>query len=806
MLKNYFTIALRNFRRNKIYSAINIVGLSIGLAVCMLIMLYTAHEYSYDHFHKNADRIFSTSQQTKLKAGDDVMNFSQIDGKLAPEAKQQDPNVESFVRFYQVAHPAAIIENIQNTSLKFSEENFLFADSNFFNFLTFKLLKGNPSSALQSPFSVVISEKAAKKYFGDKDPVGQSLRYNNEYNFSITAVAAKVPSNSNINFDFVASLSSLNIMRAGTGAQSRSIIESVQCKTYFLLADPKQAPKLSKILTELDQPKFPNGKPRDDMVFSSTFFLHPIKDMHLDPNDSYQFDTKYLKIFSLVAVLILLLALINYMSLSTARATLRAKEIGVRKVMGANRKTIAAQFFIESGLYTSMAFVLGYILCVAIQPAFFNFLQIDIDQSFLYSPGMIFLLVGLFLVTLVLAATYPSLVLSAYKPVMVLYGKISKHSGGISVRRFFTVFQFTISIVLIICGLVIERQMYFFMHADTGIDRERIVMVPFASNVGKHYAGFKRETQSLAAISEVSTSKYPMYKGYDIFDITDKNTKRYITLQVLTVDENFVKMLGLKWKIPPVDSLYYQNGEVIINETALEKLNLGKQPLNETINFGPKQRVAGVLKDFNYQSLEDKIGPLCLFTSKERDTASAWEEMGGCLFAKIKPHANTATALDQIATIYKKYEPMRPFEFRFMDEAFESVYKAEDRLAKISIAFVLITLLIASLGLLGLATFMAEQRTKEIGIRKVLGASVGSITVMLSKDFIKLVMIAIVIASPIAWWAMSKWLQGFAYRIDIGWWVFVAAGLLAIIIALATVSFQAIKAATANPVKSLRTE
>lgn len=798
MFKNYFIIAFRNFSRNKVYSAINIIGLSIGLAVCMLIILYTAHEHSYDKFHANADRIFGI--EGKIKMGSDSIFMNVMSFALAPAAKQHDPNIESFVRFNKV-HPNVILENPKSASLKFAEADFLFADSNFFRFFSFKLLKGNASNVLKSPFSIVISEKAAKKYFGETNPVGQVLRYNNNYYFTVTGVAEKVPSNSSIDFEFVASLSSMAMISEQKKQVESQLVQFGSFITYFMLRQPKDYHQLEATLIQLH--KSTTNEKGDD----ETYFAAPITDTHLDSNFSDYSNLKYLFIFPFVAALVLLLALINYMSLSTARATQRAKEIGVRKVMGADRKTIATQFFVESALFTSVAFALGYILCTILQPAFFNFLQIDVDRSFLHSPAMLFSYLGLLIVTVTLAATYPSIVLSAFMPVMVLYGKFSKNSGGINVRRFFTVFQFTMSIALIICGIVIEKQMYFFRHKDTGVNRENIVMVAFDTSIGKHYAAFKKETQSLAAISQVSTAHYPMYKGYDIFYAKANHTNNDVALPILTVDENFIPMLGLKWLIHPPDSLYYLKGEVIINETAIEKLNLGNNPLNESINLGGRQvHVAGVLKDFNYQSLENKIDALSLFTSQDNDTASGWGEIGGCLFARIKPQANTASVIGQIGNIYKKYEQAKPFEYHFMDDSFEAMYKAEDRLAKISVAFVVITLLIASLGLLGLATFMAERRTKEIGIRKVLGASVSGITVLLSKDFIKLVILAIFIASPMAWWAMDKWLQDFAFRVDIGWMAFVAAALFAVTIALFTVSFQAIKAAIANPVESLRTE
>lgn len=795
MLKNYFQIAWRNLVRNKVYSSINIVGLAIGLAVCMLILLYVAHESSYDRFHKNSGRICWI--QGKIKIGNDSISMPSMSYAAAPAAKAAVPFVESFARF-STDDKNTVVQNPASPLLRFTEDKFLFADSNFFSFFSFPLLQGNKQQVLLNPFTVVISKKAAEKYFGDKNPVGKIIRYNNTYNFTVTGVAEKVPSNSSIDFDFVAALSSLSSIK-----EKKNLIESQQLggfATYFLLKDSKDMHPLESHLLQL------NHTTNKDEELNVRYTATPLIETHMNANYSDFSNIKYIKIFPFVAVLILLLALTNYMSLSTARFTIRAKEIGVRKVIGAGRPAIALQFFIESALYTAIAFLLGYALCITFQPVFFNLLQINIDNSFLYHPYIFLSFLALFIITVLLAATYPSVLLSAYKPVQVLYGKINKQSGGIAVRKFFTVFQFTISVLLIICGLIISKQMYFFRHTDTGVNRENIIMIPFASSVGNHYTAFKKETEALSFIGQAATAHYPMYKGYDMFSANPKNSQQGITMPIFFTDEGFIKALCLQWKIAPVDSLYYlKQNIVVINEAAAEKLNLGDKPVNESVKLGDNQyEVAGVLKNFNYLSLHNKVNALSLLIT--HDTASIWKRGGGCLFVKLKPNTNIASAVNRIKTLYEKYDVERPFEYHFMDEAFEAMYKAEDRLSKIFDVFTLFTVFIACIGLFGLTTFAAQQRTKEIGIRKVLGAGVANIVSMLSKDFLKLVLIAITIASPVAWYFMNEWLKDFAYRVNISWQVFALAGFGALIIALLTVSFQAIKAAIANPVKSLRTE
>ena len=428
------------------------------------------------------------------------------------------------------------------------------------------------------------------------------------------------------------------------------------------------------------------------------------------------------------------------------------------------------------------------------------------DRSFLYNPTLLLAFAMLYVVTVLLSAIYPSFLLSAFKPASVLYGKFKLQSGGLSVRKFVTVFQFTISVILITSGFIIQRQLHFIRHADTGIQRDNVVMIPFSSNVGKNYTAFKKDLQSLPAVQEVSAALHPMYKGHDMMGVKPNNASEMILMPTLMVDQYFISLLKLKWKEQPVDSAFQLNKKhvAVLNESAVERLNLGPAPINQKVDN--QFEVAGVLKDFNFTSLQNKIEPLCIFIVKDTDSSALWSHQGGCLYAKINTNASVPFLVDQLKKIYEKYDREKPFEIRFMDEAFAAQYKAEDRLSKILGAFTAFAVLIASLGLFGLATFMAVQRTKEIGVRKVLGASVQNIVLLLSKDFVKLVILAIVIALPIAWWAVNDWLQNFAYRVTIDWWMFVIVGFFVILIALLTVSYQAVKAAIANPVKNLRTE
>ncbi len=798
MLYNYFKIAWRNLKQNRVYSFINITGMAIGLAACMLIITYILHESGYDSFHDNAKNIYWI--QGKIKMGTDSINIGSMSFATAPLAKDRESTIESFLRYKQQGGNT-VVQNPEVPSRKFTEDNFFFADSNFFSFFSFRLTKGNKNNVLSNPFAVVISQKAADKYFGDQDPVGKQITYNNDYTFTITGIAENAPSNSSIGFDFIASLSSLGSVKEEKALTSSQTVENGSFKTYFALKPGAQISSLENTLGQLFEATAGNNE--ED--HKTSFHAIPLEDTHLKANYGDYASIKYLKIFPFVATLVLLLALINYISLSTARSSSRAKEIGVRKVMGAYRKSIALQFFVESAICTSIAFILAYIICSTLQPAFFSFLEINVDASFLQNPGILLNFSALFILTVILSATYPSIILSAFKPAAVLYGRFSKKSGGLSVRRFLTVFQFTISVILIFCGIVINNQIRYIKYADTGVQKDNIVMIPFSPEIGKHYHSFTQEIQAIPAIQAVATSQTALYKGNDMMGVKSKNSDKMIFLPILTVDKNFMSVLGLQWKQPPADSLYHtRQNMAVVNETAVKNLNLGDQPVDQKID--DQFTVAGVLKDFNYYSLQNEISALALLIDNNPDSVSRWAKRGGCLFVKINAHSNIPTVLDRLKNSFEKYDRVKPFEYAFLDDAYNNLYKAEDRLSRLLLAFTSMAIMIACLGLLGLTTFMAMQRSKEIGIRKVLGASVQQIAVLVSGDFLKLVLVATVLAFPVAGYIMTQWLQDFAYRINISWWIFLIAGAVAVLIAIITISFQSIKIAVANPVTALRSE
>ena len=790
MLKIYLIAAWRNLRKNIVFSAINISGLAIGLAVCMLMLEYVTHERSYDRFHANADRICWV--QSKVLLNNDSFFTPSLHYQAGPIVEDRVPDVKGFVRLKK-EREVQIVQNVQRPELRFAEQNVGFADSNFFQFFSFKLLTGDKDKVLRDPYNVVISQKVARKYFGAANPVGKVLRFNNKDNFVVSGVAEDAPSNSSIAYDFLASMSSLATLNKGEK------LKGSEFGTYFLLRQASDASRVEAALMELA--KAEQGPVKVNIRFIATM----LPQTHLDANYGDTSNIKYLSVFPFVAVLILSLAIINYSSLSTAGATGRAKEICVRKMMGAARKAIALQFFTESAVLTAAAFILGYGLCAAFQPAFFHFMNIDIDYRFLYTPYVLLTFFGLLVMSVALASVYPALVLSAFNPLRVLYGRAANQSGGLTLRKFFTVFQFTIAVIIMICGLIIHQQMDFFRHSDTGLRRTNIVMVPFSQKAGAYYRAFKTDIRSLPAVEDVSTSSYPMYKNYDINVVPGLNGQGFIPLPSLHVDANFIPMLELRWKIPPLDLSYNRHpGYAVLNEAAIEKIGLTGNPINQVVNS--QFTVAGVVKDFAYSSLQNKIDAMVLYFNQDEDSVAGWAKDGGCLFAKVKAGVNLPTVIAGINTVYSKYDASSPFEFYFMDDAFNSMYSAEDKLSRIFTTFTILTVVVACLGLLGMSIFTASRRTKEISIRKVLGASVVGIATKLSADFLKPVLIAAAIASPIGWFCMHRWLQSFAYRVHIEWWSLLVATMITGLIALLTISFQVLKAATVNPARSLRSE
>jgi putative ABC transport system permease protein len=797
MLTHYLRVALRTFRRNKLYSLINVGCLAIGIAAAMTILLFVLHEHSYDRWQANGKRIFALSATYSF--GTSTYSSNYVSSVTAQLVKAADSRVEGYIRAYGVFQKP-VIQRIDDPNVKFKvKAPFLFADSNFFRLFSYHLLRGDPAAVLKRPYTVVLSERAAKQFFGNSDPVGKVLLYNDRYRLEVTGVSADPPSNSMIDYDGIASFSSLPTMKEMAGEWQYQTVQGGNFRTWFLLKDASDSSKVEQTINRL------GNLPAETKVTSKDEYrLTALTDVHLKADFGDAADIKYLTIFPLVAGLILLLALINYMSLATARAVVRAKEVGVRKVIGAGRASIAAQFYTESTVYALLAFIIGIGLFLLLRTYFFQLVGLKIDWTFVLSSPVLGCSSTLLVLVILISGGYPSLVLSAFKPVAVLYGKLSRQRGGERVRKGFLVFQFSISMSLILCSAIIQKEMYYIRHADTGVNRENILLVNFDTHL-HHYQAFKREVEALPGVVKAATADYTLYSAYTGYLVTPKAPAKPFMLPVLHVDNDFIDLLGLQWKQRPGLNDFYDGNHVVLNEQAVNSLGVQGNPVGQTVNVMDDKVVSGVLRDFNYQALRGKIGPICLFAG--RDTDTTWgNSMSGCLMARVQAHVNLPTLLASMRKIYGSYDRMNPFDYSFLDETFDNQYKAEDRLAGLFGIFTAITIIIACLGLFALATFAAEQRLKEIGIRKVLGASVGSIGALLSRDFLRPVLLAVVIASPVAWWIMHRWLQDFAYRTEFSWWIFPLAGGALLLVALGTVLFRALGAARMSPVSNLRSE
>lgn len=797
MLRNYIKIAFRNLLKNKVFSIINIAGLAIGMAVCMLILLYVSHELSYDKFHQKGKNIFHTL--VKMKFGSNEVQFNLVSKNFGNAVKRASPEVEDFARVGAPFQDDIVIKSDENH--KFFERKFYFSEPSLFNLFSIEFLQGNPKTALAEPNTVVLNEAMAQKYFGNTDPIGKTITYNKKDMLKITGIFKKLPTNSTLNFDFIGSLSTFDaIMKRDKGQnyESDDLVGTGSYETYFLLDKPESETKVEKIIPKILTKDESNG-----LTSHSTYILLPFLETHLGNNWGDFSNTKYVSIFFIIAGIVLLLALINYMSLTTARSTVRVKEVGVRKVLGANRKHLAIQFYGESIFVSLISFVLALLLFQTLKQPFYNLLSLSIDDSFITSPLFLSILIGLLVFTSLIAGSYPALLLSRFSPIQVLKGKFATGNQGVNLRRVFIVFQFMASIVMIICSMVVQKQLTYLQTKKIGINKEQVLVVPLSNEARKHTSALRHDLKQEGGIQQIGASSLSMFSGgWNMYFIKTPTTNEDVGINNMEVDEDFLNILQLDWKVKPanIEQLALGNDKIVINETAVEKLKIVEKPIGQSLNLaGERKEIVGVLKDFNFTSLQQKVDGMLLKVVKDTTQLRA-------LYLKIDPKVDLQQRLVAIEKIYKKYEADVPFDYYFLDDAFNKQYRSEQRMGSLFAGFTGVAILIACMGLFGLITFTAEQKVKEIGIRKVLGASVSNIVNLLSKDFVRLVLVANGIAFPIAYYFMNDWLQGFAYKTEIGVSIFVVAGILAISIALFTVLYQAIRAALMNPVKSLKTE
>ncbi|KAA0993175.1 ABC transporter permease [Dyadobacter aurulentus] len=810
MLQNYFKIAWRNLQRNRAFSAINIAGLAIGLASCMLISLYVIDELSYDRFNEKADQIVRVVFKGTMQGG--KFNEAHVMPPTAAALKADYPEVLESTRLRHGGSPVILM----NEKL-FTDNRLALVDNNFFQVFTLPFLSGNSKTALSDPNAIVISETMARKFFGNTDPVGKLLTFKGfQDKPKIAGVFKDIPRNSHFQFDIFASLANSGEAKSTSWMQSEFF-------TYLVLPKDYDYKKLeAKLPGTVEKYMGPQVEGAFGMSFKEFrkkgnllgLYLQPLTDIHLHSDFQYDLgdngDIRYVYIFGAVATIMLLIACINFMNLSTASSSKRAKEIGVRKVMGSARRELVWQFLTESVLITFLAMVLAILIGVIALPLFNSLSDKELKIDFETIPAIAayFVLFGLFVGFF--AGSYPAFFLSSFRPIAVLKGNISGSlspgSKGISMRSGLVVFQFAISIVLIIGTMVVYNQLEFIQNKKLGYDKDQVLVLPDAWALGKNQEAFKNELISDSRIAKVSASGYlpagPSYNNnYSIFP-ESRSTELVKTLRY-DVDYDYISTLGMKLVEGRNFSKSFgtDSSAIIINQTTAKMLGWERNALNHTIssnsNDGKRSTyvIIGVVEDFHFKSFHEQISPLVMILGKG----------SGTMIAKVKTK-DIAGLISSLEKKWNAFKPDLPFTYSFLDDRFDETYKAEQKTAKILGLFAALTIFVACLGLFGLATFTAEQRTKEIGVRKVLGASVPGIVVLLSRDFMKLVGIAMLIAAPMAWWLMNKWLQDFAYKIDVAWWMFVAAGMLSLMVALVTVSFQSVKAALMNPVKSLKSE
>ncbi|HEX9513191.1 MAG TPA: ABC transporter permease [Puia sp.] len=789
MIKNYLRIAWRNLWKNKVFSTLNIVGLALGLACSLLILLWVQDEWSVDTFHANNDRLYRVYQRAhydnKITAGDGTPAV------LAAELKRVIPDIEYATNFsWNQDHTFQVKDKI----LKL---NGTYADADFFNMFSYPLFAGTRQTALSTPVSIAISGKMAADFFGSPAAaIGKTILYENKKNLTVTAVF-EVPENSSDKFEFL--LSWQNFLEENSWAKDFS---NSGPKAYIMLRKDANAALVEKKLTNF---LFPYNKDWKKGTFYSELGLQPFQEKYLYGNyTNGKIDggrIEYVRLFSIVAIFILVIACINFMNLTTARSVRRAKEIGVRKVVGALRSSLIRQFIGESLLLTTIAVALSLLLLSLILPVFNTITQKQIalpfnQLSFWIKLALITLVTGL------IAGSYPALFLSSFKPVKVLKGTLRLGRGVTLFRKGLVVFQFVLSVVLIISTIIISRQVNFIQTQNLGYDRENLVYIPLDGDLAGKYSILKEEVSKIPGIkmiTRIADDPTNIQNSTGGVDWEGKDPNHNIQFTQTSVGYDFVPAMKLTLlqgrdysRSSATDSVGY-----LINESALKRIGY-KDPIGKRLTFwGKKGTIIGMVKDFHFASLHDPINPLVIRFGEKEDFGTA--------LVRTMP-GQTKEALASLQKLCKQLNPNFSFTYTFSDEEYQKLYNDEQVIGNLSNAFAALAISISCLGLLGLAMFTAEQRVKEIGIRKVLGASIGSLFTLLSAEFVSLVFIAFVIASPVAWFAMNKWLQNYAYHAPIEWWMFVLAGLAALVITLITISFQAIKAATINPAKSLRSE
>lgn len=799
MIKNYFKTALRNLRKKKLYSVINIFGLTVGLAACLLIGVYINHELSYDKFNVNASRIVRSTMEYG-QAG--TVNTTATNGtKVGPQFKRTFPAIEEYVRTF-INHNV-----VKNNDKIFDEPRILYADQPFFKVFSFHLTQGDAATALDAPDKIVITQSMAKKYFGNEDAMNKTLTSGGK-DLRVSAVCEDVPQNSQLKFDFVT-----QFMNLGNGVKEETWW-TANWVTYFLLRDEKNIPLLQQqIAAYMKLPEIKKDARLEGNAYL-TYHLEPLTKVHLysslagfEPNGSIT----YVYMFAVIALLILIIACANYTNLATAQSAGRSGEIGMRKVMGASKRQVFMQFMGESSVITFIAAGLAFVLSILLIPYFNSITGKQFTANILLQPMPVFMLALFALLVSFFAGLYPALVLSGTQIMGVLKKGFNFTGGNNLLRKTLIIVQFGISVFLIIYTVIILQQRHYMQTKNLGYDKEHVVVLPIGGSMNNNIQSLKDAFQLVPGVESVTASyETPENVGWgDGITANDEKGKHEISLNAMPVDLDFTKTMKMQMAagrdFQQLDFAVMDTSNnnknyhqvFIINETLAKKIGWTPgQAIGRTIENRVTGKVVGVVKDFNFTSLHEPIGPLLMFLGRDfsRD------------FIVRTSSSDVQATIARLEMVWKQRITDRPFDYHFLDDDYNKLYLAEQRSSALFSVSAALAIVLACLGLFGLAAFTTMQRTKEIGIRRVLGANLGSITILIATNFLKLIVIAILVAVPLAWWAGNKWLQDFAFRIPVQSYVFVATAAITVLIALCTVGYHSIKAGLMNPVKSLRAE
>ncbi|GAB3316728.1 ABC transporter permease [Larkinella ripae] len=816
MIKNYFKIAYRNLLRQKTFSLINIIGLTVGLTCCFLILLFVRHELSYDTFQSKFERIYRVTYLPKFAGLEQPLALTPP--TVSPVLPSNFSEIEKTARIFNSSATIELKENRQSQPVKYDEERFFFADSTLLDIFSFRFLQGDPRTALKDKFTVVITDEIAAKYFGPTSPIGKTLLYEGRHPLRVTGVIEKLPANSHLHIDLLSNYETMYATESEAVRQNLPQNWIISHGYTYVLLRPGQSPEA----VNARFPKFLQTYAPKQFAKDIEYKLEPMKDFHLrspaQGAPEAPGSMTYIYVFLGIAGITLLIACINFVNLSTARSLKRAKEVGIRKVLGSEKKQLIAQFLGESLLLSAIALAISFVLIAALIPVLNNLTGKELTISYFLTDGALVLaFVGIALVTGLLSGTYPAFFVSGFQPIATLKGSfVSGKAKGGRLRQVLLGAQFVASIALIIGAMVAFRQLNYMQNRPLGFEKDFIITANtrnekitnvFANRTDSAYYRLRTFREMLLknpGIRQVTLSTQQMGTGSVRRNVVAEghSPDENIFIGTMGVDYNFAATYGLKFVAGRDFSESFPTDKAeafVINETGVKQMGWksAAEAIGKAVNMEGKQgRIIGVLKDFHNQSLQRPIESVLLTIDQPLLR----------LFSIKIQSENRAETLKFIQQEWDRFFPEKGFAYAFLDESLARLYESEQRLSKLIGYFAGLAVLISCLGLYGLVSLVTQQKTKEIGIRKVLGATVGSIVGLVSRDFIILVVISLVIASPIAWWAMNKWLSEFAYKIDIEWWMFALAGALAVFVTLITVSFQSVKAALTNPVKSLRTE